>query len=133
MSIPWSDHLDLARCLFHLQRDLLLETWEEQLPSNQLVAIANEVPEGSQMQTLVQTQPELRPTEPVLKLRSDGFQSLPSKQSADGSNPSGGVQLPQGFSAKHQQRTSEEHLRQSRLTKASKNQRRNKVVNCNLR
>ena len=46
MSIPWGDHLDLAkcvaligeddlreattamgRCLFHLQRDLLLETW----------------------------------------------------------------------------------------------------------
>ena len=48
MPIPWGDHLDLARCvavlgeddlreattamgrcLFHLQRDLLLETWEE--------------------------------------------------------------------------------------------------------
>ena len=46
MPIPWGDHLDLARCvavlreddlreattamgrcLFHLQRDLLLETW----------------------------------------------------------------------------------------------------------
>ena len=46
MSIPWGDHLDLAKCvaligeddlreattamglcLFHLQRDLLLETW----------------------------------------------------------------------------------------------------------
>ena len=46
MSIPWGDHLELARCvamigeedlreattamgrcLFHLQRDLLLETW----------------------------------------------------------------------------------------------------------
>ena len=48
MPIPWGDHLDLARCvaligeedlgeattvlgqcLFHLQRDLVLETWEE--------------------------------------------------------------------------------------------------------
>ena len=50
MPIPWGDHLDLARCvaligeedlaeattmlgrcLFHLQRDLLLETWEESI------------------------------------------------------------------------------------------------------
>ena len=77
MAIPWGDHLDLARCvaliaednlreattamgrcLFHLQRDLLLETWEEQLPSEQLVAFANEAPEASQMQTIMQTQPE---------------------------------------------------------------------------
>ena len=55
MPIPWGDHLDLARCvalvgekdleeatmllgrcLFHLQRDLLLETWSvrtEELPT----------------------------------------------------------------------------------------------------
>ena len=50
MPIPWGDHLDLARCvaligeedlgeattamgrcLFHLQRDLVLETWEESI------------------------------------------------------------------------------------------------------
>ena len=56
MPIPWGDHLDLARCvaligeddlgqattamgrcLFHLQRDLLLETWSvrtEEPPTN---------------------------------------------------------------------------------------------------
>jgi hypothetical protein len=77
MSIPWGDHLDLARsvavigedelmeattamgrCLFHLQGDLLLETWREQLPTKQLVAFANEAPKGSEMQTFLQTQPE---------------------------------------------------------------------------
>ena len=76
MPIPWGDHLDLARCvaligeddlreattamgrcLFHLQRDLLLETWREQLPAKQLVAFANRPDEGSEMQTILQTQP----------------------------------------------------------------------------
>ena len=75
--IPWGDHLDLARCvavigeddlreattamgrcLFHLQRDLLLETWREQLPAKQLVAFANRPDEASEMQTILQTQPE---------------------------------------------------------------------------
>ena len=77
MAIPWGDHLDLARCvaliaednlreattamgrcLFHLQRDLLVETWRQQLPAKQLLAFANEAPEASQMQTIMQTQPE---------------------------------------------------------------------------
>ena len=59
MPIPWGDHLDMARCvevlgeydmreattamgrcLFHLQRDLLLETLREQLPTKQLLAFA---------------------------------------------------------------------------------------------
>ena len=83
MPITWGDHLDLARCvamigeddpreattamgrcLFHLQRDLLLETWREQLPTKQWVAFANEDPEASEMQTILQTQPERRPIEP---------------------------------------------------------------------
>ena len=74
MSIPWSDHLDLARCvaligeddlreattamgrcLFHLQRDLLLETLREQLPAKQLVAVANETSDAPEMQTILQT------------------------------------------------------------------------------
>ena len=57
MPIPWGDHLDMARCvevlgeydlreattamgrcLFHLQRDLLLETWREQLLRKQIAA-----------------------------------------------------------------------------------------------
>ena len=65
MPIPWGDHLDLARCvavigeddlmeattamgrcLFHLQRDLLLEPWREQLLTKQWVAFANEAPEA---------------------------------------------------------------------------------------
>lgn len=77
MPIPWGDHLDLARCvaligeddlgeattamgrcMFYLQRDLLLETWRERLPTKQLVAFANEAPKGSEMQTFLQTQPE---------------------------------------------------------------------------
>ena len=77
MPIPWGDHLDMARCvealgeydlreattamgrcLFHLQRDLLRETWREQLPTKQLVALANETPEAPGMQTILQTQPE---------------------------------------------------------------------------
>ena len=81
--IPWGDHLDLARCvavigeedlreattamgrcLFHLQRDLLLETWMEQLLAKQLLAFANEAPKASQMQTILQTQPERQPAEP---------------------------------------------------------------------
>ena len=33
LPIPWGDHLDLAPCLVHLQRDLLWETWKESLPS----------------------------------------------------------------------------------------------------
>ena len=60
MPIPWGDHLDLARCvavigeddlmeattalgpcMFHLQRDLLLETWREQLLSEQWVDGSN--------------------------------------------------------------------------------------------
>ena len=76
MPIPWGDHLDLARCvvvigeddlreattamgrcLFHLQRDLLLETWREQLPAKQLVAFANEASDAPEMQTILQTQP----------------------------------------------------------------------------
>ena len=59
MSIPWSDHLDLARCvaligeddlreattamgrcLFHLQRDLLLETWSVRTAAGRSIAIA---------------------------------------------------------------------------------------------
>ena len=58
MPIPWGDHLDMARCvevlgeydlreattamgrcLFHLQRDLLLETWREQLLTKQLMPL----------------------------------------------------------------------------------------------
>ena len=77
MSIPWGDHLDMARCvevlgeydlreatnamgrcLFYLQRDLVLETWREQLPTKQLLAFANEPPEAPEMQTILQTQPE---------------------------------------------------------------------------
>ena len=83
MPIPWGDHLDLARCvaligeddlgeattamgrcLFHLQRDLLIETWNDQLPAKQWVAFANETPEASKMQTFLQTQQERRPIEP---------------------------------------------------------------------
>ena len=56
----WADHLDLARCvaligehdlgqaatamgrcLFHLQRDLLIETWRDQLPTKQWVDGSN--------------------------------------------------------------------------------------------
>ena len=59
MSIPWSDHLDLARCvaligeddlreattamgrcLFHLQRDLLLEIWSVRTAAGRSIAIA---------------------------------------------------------------------------------------------
>ena len=77
MPIPWGDHLDMARCvevlgeydlreattamgrcLFHLQRDLLVETWREQLLTKQLLAFANEAPEAPEMQTILQTQPE---------------------------------------------------------------------------
>ena len=77
MPMPWGDHLGLARyvaligkddlgqattamgrCLFHLQRDLLIETWREQLPTKQWVAFANEATEASQMQTILQTQPK---------------------------------------------------------------------------
>ena len=76
MAVPRGDHLDLARCLpligeddlreattamgrglFHLQRDLL-ETWEEQLQSKKLVAFANRHAKASEMQTILQTQPE---------------------------------------------------------------------------
>ena len=83
MPIPWGDHLDLARCvavigkddlmeattamgrcLFHLQRDLLLETWRERQQTKQWVAFANEAPEASEMQTILQTRPERRPIEP---------------------------------------------------------------------
>lgn len=83
MPIPWGDHLVMARCvevlgendlreattamgrcLFHLQRDLLLETWRKQLLTKQLLAFANEAPEAQEMQTILQTQPELRPIEP---------------------------------------------------------------------
>ena len=77
MPIPWGDHLDMARCievlgeddlreattamrrcLFHLQRDLLLETLKEQLPNKQLLPFANEAPEALEVQTILQTQPE---------------------------------------------------------------------------
>ena len=43
MSIPWSDHLDLARCLFHLQRDLLLETWSVRTAAGRSIAIATKL------------------------------------------------------------------------------------------
>ncbi len=65
MPIPWGDHLDMARCvevlgeydlrgaitamgrcLFHLQRDLLLENLKEQLPNKQLLSFANEAPKA---------------------------------------------------------------------------------------
>ena len=77
MPITWGDHLDMARCvevlgeydlrestiamgrcLFHLQRDLLLETLKEQLPNKQLLPFANEAPEALKMQTILQTQSE---------------------------------------------------------------------------
>ena len=83
MPIPWGDHLDMARCvemlgeydlreattamgrcLFHLQRDLLLENLKEQLPNKRLLSFANEAPKALKMQTILQTQPEQCPIEP---------------------------------------------------------------------
>ena len=48
----------MGRFLFHLQRDLLLKTWKQQLPPKQLLMFANNSPEARGIQTILQTQPE---------------------------------------------------------------------------